>query len=725
MITPEILAPVGNEKMLRACINAKADAVYLALDKFGARAYAENFTLDNIKEYIDLIHINDMKVYITLNTLIKDSEFEQCVKYAFKLYEFGADAFIIQDLGLFLYLKKYLKDVEFHASTQMAVRDYQGAKILKDLGFDRIVLARETTFEQIKRINTIDVDLEVFVHGSLCVSTSGECYMSAYLGDRSANRGKCAGICRKKYSLYDNLKNPCSNYDYYLSMRDLCAIDHLDKFKDIRIKSLKIEGRMKTPEYVHTVVSSYRKKIKNGNYDKDKLIDVTNRGYTEGFLFNSRKDNVALSSNDRDHRIVGNIVRKNKDKYIKLNSEVQKGDILEIITQKNKKLVYTVTECYKSGDLIKLVQFSDALKNSCVKMLNNSSIVTEKETDKKRIIMEFSAKLNSFAKLKIISDEINISVNSEKKISKSKKVIVDSKYIKTNLLKLNDTFYECEDIKIDIDESIFIKKSELNKMRREALKKLEKEYLKDYDRFIDKTFIDLKKEKTVFSRQISLKTDNLNFKTKKVIYDNVYLEKVFELEEKKNVFLILDSSKSYDKYTLLKILKNNGINGVIINNYSHLDLVNLLIEKGFLIRVGEKLNVFNCHTAAFYSKFSDMIALSTELSHDEINYIAKYFRVEIFKRGRLKLMNTRHCPFSIIENCMMDHCAVCKYNEGYIKSEEGRLFPVKRLNDRSYIYSDKIVNADEDLFDPSVSFIIEKENDHQGRFNGNYLKGVK
>ena len=194
----EILAPVGNMDMLYAGIAAGADAFYLALDDFGARAYAENFTLENIEEVIAYIHYFDRKVFITMNTLIKDSEMDKAISYIERLYQYGVDGILIQDIGFYSIVKDQMPGLDFHASTQMAVRDFRGAKALMDLGFKRIVVARETPIEEIRKMSKLPCEKEVFVHGSLCVPYSGECLMSSYFGGRSANRGRCAGPCRHK-----------------------------------------------------------------------------------------------------------------------------------------------------------------------------------------------------------------------------------------------------------------------------------------------------------------------------------------------------------------------------------------------------------------------------------------------------------------------------------------------------------------------------------------------
>jgi U32 family peptidase len=292
MTKTEVLAPVGNFDMFYASLSGGADSFYLSLDEFGARAYAENFTIENIKEVIDLVHLFGKRIFITMNTLIKDSEMKKAISYVEKLYEYGTDGLIIQDIGFFSIIKDKVPGMQLHASTQMAVREYYGAKYLASLGFDRIVIARETPIEEIRKIASLSCQLEVFVHGSLCVSYSGECLMSSFYGGRSANRGRCAGPCRQKYQLIADDKVIAD--DYILNMKDLNVIDNMDELLEIGIDCIKIEGRMKTPEYVYTAVSNYKSQIYEKSYSYNDLIDSSNRGYTNGFIFGQNKEYIAL-----------------------------------------------------------------------------------------------------------------------------------------------------------------------------------------------------------------------------------------------------------------------------------------------------------------------------------------------------------------------------------------------------------------------------------------------
>ena len=238
----ELLAPVGNMESLIAAVQCGADAVYLGGINFSARAYAGNFDDDKIEEAIDYCHLYGLKVYITMNTLIKENEMKEAFDYAKKLYSFGTDALIVQDAGLAHLLKNYLPDFELHASTQMTVHNVEGALFYKNLGFKRIVLARELSLKEVKNIsNNYNIETEIFIHGALCICYSGQCLMSSIIGGRSGNRGRCAQPCRMKYTLinkFNNKKKSC----YALSPKDICTIENINEIIETGTASLKIEG---------------------------------------------------------------------------------------------------------------------------------------------------------------------------------------------------------------------------------------------------------------------------------------------------------------------------------------------------------------------------------------------------------------------------------------------------------------------------------------------------
>ncbi len=279
----EILAPVGAQEQLKAAVRSGANAVYLGVDNFNARRNAGNFTTNNLKDAVKYCRLRNVKVFVTLNTLIFDKEIEELYKILTAIAQSGADAVIVQDFATVKALKEICPEMPLHASTQMAVHNLSGAKFLEEMGFSRIVLARELSLQEMKAIrNEVKAELEVFVHGAHCMSASGNCYLSAMLGERSGNRGLCAQGCRL------NWKN-AHGREYALSLKDMSYLDNIKDLLDIGIDSFKIEGRMKRPEYVAAAVTSLKKAINNELYDKGTLRSVFSRsGFTNGYLKGKR-----------------------------------------------------------------------------------------------------------------------------------------------------------------------------------------------------------------------------------------------------------------------------------------------------------------------------------------------------------------------------------------------------------------------------------------------------
>ncbi len=257
----ELLAPAGDMAALKAAVSAGANAIYLGYDEFSARAKAKNFNKEELEEAIEYAHLRGVEIYVTFNILIADFEVKRAMKSVKMLYDIGVDALILQDIGIAAKIREDFPDFELHASTQMAVNNYYGAKFLKEMGFSRVVLARETPIFEIEKIKELEIDVETFIHGALCVSYSGQCLMSSMIGGKSGNRGECAQACRRSYEIVDFDGKKLANRLYYLSPKDLNTLDDVAKIIRAGAYSLKIEGRMKNPEYVYTVVSSYKKSL--------------------------------------------------------------------------------------------------------------------------------------------------------------------------------------------------------------------------------------------------------------------------------------------------------------------------------------------------------------------------------------------------------------------------------------------------------------------------------
>ena len=321
----ELLAPVGSFEALKAAVQNGANAVYLGGKDFSARASANNFDRNELKEAVRYAHIRGVQVFVTANTLIKQNEIYDFIEYAKFLYDIDVDAVILQDVGMARLIKKELPDFEIHASTQMVAHSLEDVKYLESVGFDRVVLAREVNVEEIKYIcDNCDVDIEVFVHGALCVCYSGQCLMSSMIGNRSGNRGRCAQPCRQKYELIDVHTGEVinSNGDYLLSPRDLNTIEEIDKLIDAGINSLKIEGRMKRPEYVATVIGSYREaideylstnKVNISDGTMSDLYTIFNRKFTKGLLLGEVGKDVMNSEIPNNQGLyIGKVLDHNK-----------------------------------------------------------------------------------------------------------------------------------------------------------------------------------------------------------------------------------------------------------------------------------------------------------------------------------------------------------------------------------------------------------------------------
>ncbi|MBY9084122.1 U32 family peptidase, partial [Paenibacillus sp. HN-1] len=289
----ELLAPAGNMKALKAAISNGCDAIYLGMQKFGARAYSSNFDFESLQEAVTYAHLRNVKIYVTMNTIVFENEVQEMKEQIRELNEIGVDGIIVQDLAAFDYIVENFLDLEAHCSTQMGIDDVDGTLLFKELGAKRVVLSREVEIEKVKEIKRIaEIPLEIFVHGALCVSYSGNCLMSGLIGYRSGNRGRCVGSCRKEYELMDQTTDTSLAKNYILSTKDLNTIDYIDDLKEI--DSLKIEGRMKDPTYVANVVSNYRLALdhKITEEDKENLKKTFNRTFTKGYLFREDKRNI-------------------------------------------------------------------------------------------------------------------------------------------------------------------------------------------------------------------------------------------------------------------------------------------------------------------------------------------------------------------------------------------------------------------------------------------------
>ena len=501
----ELLAPAGSMEALRAAVQNGCDAVYLGGSMFGARAFANNFDEDEIQEAIAYAHVYGVRVFVTVNTLIREEEFEDCVRYVQFLYEHDVDAVIIQDLGLFSVLRQRFPDLELHASTQMHIHNPQGIRFMESCGASRVVVPRETPLKEIRAYTALGVDLEVFVQGALCVSYSGQCLMSSLTLQRSGNRGECAQNCRMKYQL-EKREDGHSEIlqgkgEYLLSPKDMNTLERVPELIEAGIASFKIEGRMKRPEYVALMVALYRKAIdayyEGRAFNYDEAVDrqmkkIFNRGFTQGHLFHHY--GAQLMNPIRPNHIgvkVGKVIQVTRDKIvIRLQDTLRQQDGIRIL-QEPKDIGFQVNFLYKdgllvnhgaAGDIVELdktapvVKGSIVLKTSDAQQLQALQKSYEAAPRKVAVYAQFTMQAGKPAVLKIMDEEgRSVRVESDAVCETARRMPLKEERIAAQLKKSGDTPFIFGNISYQLDAQGILPIRELNQMRRSALAKLEEQ----------------------------------------------------------------------------------------------------------------------------------------------------------------------------------------------------------------------------------------------------------
>ncbi len=694
----ELLSPVGDWNCLKAAVQNGANSVYFGAEQFNARIFADNFQINDIKQAIHYCKIRNVKTHLTLNTLIKNSEFENAVLIAKEAYEAGIDAIIIQDLGLAKFLIKHLPDLPIHASTQMSVHNLQGALELENLGFKRVVLARELSIEEIEYIcSHTNIEVETFIHGALCISYSGQCLFSSMAGGRSANRGKCAGPCRLPYELIaESSKNKIKktiDKGYLLSPKDLCGLAFLPRLIQAGVKCFKIEGRMKSPEYVATVTRIYRKYIDmilneekfiiDENDVKD-LMQVYNRGgFSNGHL--SAKPNKELIFPEKPNNIgiyLGKIEKYQPQKghiTLTLEEPLEIGDSISVYKENSKYLVSELmlkNENIKSaspgtsvtigrmkgnisvGDKVYRIsskKLSDIAENSyknCenIKIPLNCTVTIKKDTPIKMELFTTNEISNNTIyhniRLEVVSNTIPIG---------ALKTPISVERVVKQISKTNNTPYYFKNITVLLDDGLYVPSiSTLNDLRRKALEAFENEVLKKVTR--KPIEISCKRDETVTytptlkNPKISLSLRNLHTnydytKLPKDKIDRIYL--ALKLLVNKEYQEIIDYlSENYTVYIYMPSIIKANYKNIILNS---LDAITSRFNiKGFVISnlcdfkflekykndydfVGNySLNVFNTYTLEEYKKLGlNCTTLSRELSFDDLKQILNTSNMDI------------------------------------------------------------------------------------------------
>lgn len=724
----ELLAPGGSIESLHAAVLSGCDAIYMGGSKFSARAYANNFDDEKLKEAVDYCHIYNVKVYIAVNTLIKESEFEEAIEYVRFLYEIGVDAILVQDLGLFYAIRRLLPDFEIHASTQMTVHNGEAASFFKKLGFKRIVLSRELSLKEIEYISKeLDIETEIFVHGALCVSYSGQCLMSSIIGGRSGNRGRCAQPCRLPYTLINKISNE-TREGYLLSPKDICTFEDIKKIIESGTSSLKIEGRMKRPEYVAGVVSSYKKAI-SAFYENNDFVDVkgeysklaqlfNREGFSKAYMFgNVGKDMMAYNFPKNTGVYIGKV---EKDLTIKLEEDIHLKDGVRIgeggftvsgikigkneaqYATKGEKVILKPTR-YKEGDML--------YKTSDIELSKELSKIYENVYGKK-LLIDVKVEFIVDKPIKIITnfEGSNFIVEGDL-VQKAIKRPLDKESIIKNLQKLGDTPFEFNNIEFKAFEEGFIPVSSINSIRRDLIEKI-LNFIKEGYRREDKlklTINNIEKQPqkgkipeflVVVSNLEQLKAA-LDSGIENIAVDFFFKGNQLKVEEVKNygkfnLYIKTPNIIKEEFEGICEFIDKNlkDIKGIVTAN---LGIISRFKDKTSLI--GDyKLNIFNSYSGEFYNQYLDGASISVELNNKEINSVVRNTNIasQIIVYGKYELMVSEYCVIgstfggkSLCSNCAVN-CAKGNYILRDRKGEDFKVLTDKYC--RSHIFNNVPVN---------------------------------
>ena len=717
MITPELLSPVGDFECLKAAVQNGADAVYFGASSFSARASATNFDIAELENAINYAKLRNVKTNLTLNTLIQNNELEEAINIAKSAYEFGIDAIIVQDLGLAKFLIDHFPKMPIHASTQMTVHNLEGVKKLEELGFSRVVLARELSISEIENIcKNSNVEIEAFIHGALCMSYSGRCLFSSMIGGRSGNRGKCAQPCRLPYELTDG-ENTIDK-GYLLSPRDLCSLEYLPELVHAGVKCFKIEGRMKTPEYVATVTRIYRKYldmiINNEPYiidenDKKELMQVFNRGgFSTGHLSNEPNQNLVYSKKSNNMGLyLGKIKKYIASKsYIELDLEepIAIGDSIMVEKENNK---YNVSELLLNNQNVKSASFGTVLIGRLKGKISAGDCVY-KVASKELSLSANNSFSKEFKKIQLKADvtvreglplsihietfekdnsspyfNLKLDINSDIIPEKATNMPIDSERIINQLSKTGNTEFEFKEINIDLEGSLHLPSiSKLNELRRSALENLEKLAINKFRREPVEANFSLKiPSAKSASTQISLCLNVLSTEldySKLENVENIYIPfKYFLTDKYKNIISNLNANiyiympsiirENYKKLivsSLPKILETYTIKGFVISNLADINFIP--DSEKYEIIGNYTLNIFNNLTISELSKLNiGKFTLSPELGKIALTENIFPKNCEVIVYGNTPVMTANYCLLGKSNHCYFECKKLCISNTKY------------------------------------------------------------
>ncbi len=756
----ELLAPAGNREALQAAIENGADAVYLGGKNFSARQSAENFSDEDIARAVEYARTRNRKIYVTVNTLIDDEEFGPALDYAWNLYMMDIDALIVQDPGFMHALRQVIPGIRVHASTQMTVHNSEGVNFLEKQGIQRVVMAREMQMEDIQAVKQAakNIEVEVFVHGALCFSYSGQCLFSSMVGGRSGNRGRCAQPCRLPYDLYS--RSTAQRIDtstrgrYLLSPSDLCLIDYLPELQEIGVDSLKIEGRMKRAEYVAVVTRAYREVLdllqeqssyRAGKQVREKLLKIFNRNFSSGYFVFDRSSFLSSKRPNNRGVFVGRVLAQDKDYLttVKLSDQVNLGDGLEIWVNKGKNPALIVKNMKvngvpavsaHSGDTVELKVDKRVSPQDRVFKTHDEQLISEAlssmRTEQPKIRVDIKAVLQEGQPLKLIlTDEKGhqIEENGKSMAKKAENQPLNESILKSKVDRLGNTPYYLGDFEYQVEEDLIVPFSEINETRRRAVESLKnlsfnlhRKGKQDIGTFssnrakfmpLDKKRIkDINPELTVAVSGVAQA-----YAAVKTGADTVYFD-LAGIGQKKRISI--DELKELKQYAtryscqlipaLPRIqkpgeaaswmgLKGAGFSTILAGNIGAL---NWCLNNGINSRVDYSFNIFNSYSLRFLlQKGVEKACISPELNYNRLKSIRGINQGEVIVHGELILMTSQYCILQGLMGDGTDRCAgFCHQDRYAIKDDMGYSFPVETdTYCRFYVFNSRTLCMIDDL----------------------------
>ncbi len=707
----ELLSPAGNREALAAAISCGADAVYLGYTAFGARSFAGNFDADGLKEAIEYAHERGKKIYVTVNTLVKQNELESVQADGLcdvleLLCRVGADAAIFQDLGAVRIARTRFPQLALHASTQMTVNNAQGAKLLHDLGFARVVPARECSLDELRRMADTGVEIEAFAHGALCVAVSGQCLFSSMIGSRSGNRGKCAQPCRLPYGLEGGERG------YLLSTKDLMLLEHIPAMRDAGVYSFKLEGRMKRPEYVGVITRAYREAIDAAQahvpYTPDKstidgLKQIFNRGgFTQGYVM--EKSNAALMSWERPSHWgirVGTIVSSGRQlSGVQLERDLHDGDGLQVRGKNEAEFTYSGKDTVKGATATVRITEKVNIGDAVYRLTDAHQMKEIRELmAKERINIPVYGHLRAMpGEIPVLTlcdeDGHTVTACAEQPADAALQRALDQETAFARLSKMGGTPYSLKELTLE-SENAFMTAGALNALRRDALEAMRQARIQVQCE--KNPGIELKAEIPQHKKMLIVQGERLcdaasllacgadAFCWQPQVYKTGYLQKEIDAYgENVKPVLVLPAVTYTDQLNLLyQFVVKNGerIAAVQLNNIGQFAL-----EWPVPVYGGQGLNITNCEAARFYEALgAQMLTLSCELTHAEMKEVFSRggnFEAEVY--GRTQMMLLSHCPV----RTQLGHdrqdaaCDACSARGGcpeIYTDRKGYRFPLRRL----------------------------------------------